>query len=216
MENEKYNLDKEYNIIKEGKSRKVTLKKQHPLKEARSFYFEVVFITSNGNTTKRVDDKTNFRRLYQEVQSELGTDDFWVDDAWVNGLSISGIDWVNIIAPNGMLDENFIDEVYNEPEYFTVKVQFCQNHGYDIDEERLDSIEVYDAKGENWVEGNWKVWFPEDWLADQFEMMYNTDIITNNWTYFVNGVAQLFSDDEPNGSAKYDRIGNFFVYTYEI
>ena len=163
---------------------------------------------------------TDIDKMYEGLKDEFmekaHTDDFWIDDMWTEDSDLP-IDWMPIIAKGGIIDRVLLAEAFAGGDEFGIKTKFLSDGGCDITEESLGGVYVYDAGSENWVEGNWGVSFPDIWLYDTFGDMYPDEgMVILNWNYFEVGAACVFSDDVPNGVAKYDRIGDYFVWAYDV
>lgn len=217
-------------VIKEGtviKYEVSEIKESKKVKEAMSdLSFGIVYVNAMDSTTIFMTEKNNdVKKIRDEAYKNLlkqdpdASDDFWIDAVWAeDGVPEASIDWKEVIAPGGVLDQSMVDFVFESPEEFGVKVQFYMEH---IDsrlnpsklEEQLEEITVYDASGEDWVEGNFGSRFPEDWLFEYTQNSGNmTDFIETNWLYFEEPFARIASDDEANGDFTSDNYGQMFVY----
>ena len=116
--------------------------------------FEIVFVTSNYSTMRVIDAGTNIDEMYaglkEEFMAEAQTDDFWIDDMWTTDSDVEA-DWMKLIAPGGLIDRDMLEKVFEEGEEFIIRIKFLSDSGYDITEERLDGVYIYDAGSENWI-----------------------------------------------------------------
>lgn len=216
-------------VFSEGKkagkaSNGIAGKSKISLKEASEQSVTVVYVTSNHSETVVFTERNydDYNRIMKDLEKTFmavaRTDDFWVDDIWVEGVS-EGIDWKSFFEGGDRGFDPAKLEVFFEQdaEEIAIKMQFLTNNGWDSDsitEDTLEEVSLYEIGSERLVEGNYEVLFPEGWLGEKIEEMDLPDVIMDNWAYFEEGFARLFSDDEPNGDAKYDIIGDYFVYMY--
>ena len=187
--------------------------KEEKLQEA-SEGFSIVWVTSNYSVMKSgIKSIRDFERAIQDVKKEMkdqaNTDDFWIDDIWYDGRKLPDVDWKEILSQGQGIDQELFELVLDDPD-IAIKMEFLKSYGYSINEETLDGVGVYDAGSENWIEGNWKVRFPENWLYDEFEKRFSREkFVMEHYSYFEEGIARLFSDDKPNGVAYYDKINTY-------
>jgi uncharacterized OB-fold protein len=194
---------------------------QDKIEEARDG-FTIVWITSNYSVVKSgIMDQRSYDKAYNDTKKEMkemaDTDDFWIDDIWYDGKDMpSGINWKTVLLPKGQFNEDLLEQILTDS-YLPIKIQFLSNHGFDITEDNLDEVYVHDANGESWVEGHLRTWFPEDWLYDDFEQNNSKEkFIVENWSYFKEGIAKVYSDMDMNGKATFDKIDDYFVYSYGL
>lgn len=158
-------------------------------------------------------------RVSEEMDRILGTDDFWVDHVWMDYVKLPIDDNVleKIVTGNsGRIDPDNVVTIFEDGNEYLVKMNCLLESGYSFPEAEkyLDDCYVgHYPKGE-WIEGNWGVEFPYNWLADKAEEIGSDDLIMKNFLYFAEGFAKLFSDDVPNSNVEYARCGDYFFESH--
>ncbi len=212
---------------KANRGRKSEAKKpvEKKLEESDNLSFAIVYVNAmdsavvylnerNADDIKAIRDKAYKMLLASDPNA---SDDFWIDDVWnESGIDVD-VDWKDILAPGGVLNEDMVDYVFDNPEEFGIKMQFYLDQGNNINPKTIDTdledIMIYDAGSERWVEGNYGTRVPEGWLENHVEENgWMTGIVEDNYGYFEEGFARVVSDYEPNGEMIMDKIGDYFVY----
>jgi hypothetical protein len=190
----------------------------------------VVYVSSIGSSTQYVTEKnykdteTIFNAAWDDIekqQSDVG--EIWIDSAWVENIESPGdVNWKDIITDKkGQLDPTMIEKIFDDDE-FGIKAGFIIN-GYgnlnsDILDKYMDEIIVYDAKRDNWEEGNYDTEYPEGWLEDYCEETFPdlAKALEKNEGQSYFDWARLVSDQEINGGLECKKMGDYFVYMLGI
>lgn len=183
--------------------------------------FTVVYVNAMESVMVELTPRNydNVKDLAKEALQKLqavdpdASDDFWIDDVFPDSRELSNLDveWKDLLAPNLHLDQSMVDLVFDEPLEFSVKAQTLNDYGYDVDEDSLDLVTVYDASGEDTIKGFWDSKFPEEWLYDEAEMMGADSMILDNWSLFNQAFASFVSQDAPNGKRTFNWVGDYFT-----
>ena len=195
-------------------------------KAASDLEIQVLYVTSNHSVVVKVNDINHSdvagieEQVGKEMMEEAQTDDFWIDDAWVEkgDMEIANQTLIDIITggQGSRLNQDAVNQVFSDPEY-PLKASALVKWGYDVSQEAIDEIQVYKVGDESWIEGNFQEVFPDGWLYEEITNTMNLpEWMETNYVYFEDGFARMLSDNVPNGDAKYDRIGDYFVYTYNV
>jgi hypothetical protein len=184
----------------------------------------VVYVSSIGSSTQYIDEK-NYKKLdnifdaaWKDIESQqTDVGEIWVDTIWTEGIEApDSIDWKALVVDkHGLLDSTIIEKVFKDDE-FAIKAGFIIDvAGKSVDINKyIDDVQVYDARHDDWIQGNYNSEYPESWLDEYVENVY--DILYKeiekvhaegyfNW-------ARLVSDKEMDGSFESSRMGDYFVY----
>jgi hypothetical protein len=174
------------------------------------------YVSGDNSVTVSYDEKNyeNVKEIEASLETSLGSDDYWIDDLWVEGSNLK-VEWKDILADT-RIKADMLSHVFENDEEFFVKVAFLTDRQYDIDENILEEVTVYNASKDRWIEGNYKSEYPDGLLEEWAETFY-PDLLkelekANSETYF--DWARLFSDNEVNGDFDSMRVDTYFVYMY--
>jgi hypothetical protein len=188
--------------------------------EEKKIELHVVYVSGGSDSIQKVFDESNYDEIEgveSSLETSFGSDDFGIDDIWVDGVSVN-LKWENILVEKGRLNLELVSKIFEGGEEEFVKMQFLSDTGFDITPSNLEEVYLYDARSDNWVEGNFKSLYPDGWLEEQSEDLFS-DLIkaldkVNGQSYF--DWARLFSDEEVNGGFNSLRIGDYFVWSYNV
>lgn len=194
------------------------------IEESHDLVFQVVFVNSTDSVVVNVDSRhSDLDKLRNEVHKEFlkqdpnASDDFWIDDISLEKGSheLMKLDWNKILNAGGNIDEELFEMILEDPDN-AIKIQYLVSQGYDVDEDTLEEVYVYDASHDRQVEGNYKALYPEGWIDEVVENFYS-DLQKELQKYNAEGYmdfASLISDNEVNGDFDSSWIGDYFVYRY--
>ena len=180
----------------------------------------VTWVTSDYSVTKEV-TKRNYQNIEKEVAEEFkndaGTDDFWVDSVWSEDRNLSRIDWKELVTNKGSrLDLKMLDQVF-EDEGFAIKASFLLDRGYDVTDERLEEVSVWEAEWSEMIDSSFGDPVPSKWAWEQLEL-HRPDLAKalekGGEAYFELG--RWIGDFDPNGWAKWSYKRPYFVYTFNV
>lgn len=185
---------------------------------AKKITINVVYVSGVQDAVKAYNEK-NYRdieKIEDSLEDVFGSDDFGIDDVWVDGVKLD-VDWKNLLQYRGRLNVDLVEKIFEEDtDEMLVKMQFLNSQGFDIDEDSLDEVYVYDAKRDDIVEGNYGNKYPEglidEWAQDYYSDLYKLLEKYGSESYF--DWASLFSDNEVNGEFSGDFIGDYYVFKY--
>jgi len=183
----------------------------------------VMYVSSIGSSTQYVDEKNSndldaiFDSAWEDIRKQqIDVGEIWIDDIWVEGIESPGnINWKDILTDKkGLLDKKIIDKVFADDE-FGIKAGFIiENAGSGTNiNDYIDNVEVYDAKRDNWLIGNYGNNYPETWVeeyADNFFPDLKKQLEKVNGEGYFDW-ARLISDNQINGEFEADKMDDYFV-----
>lgn len=180
-------------------------------------------VLMNGMNSETINftDYKDFEKKYKDVVKKFkdatGSDDVWIDQIWVDRgpLSKLKIRWEDILLSGGKggLNKDTL-EMIMEDEDAGIKIAFLNDYGYDIESDRLEETQVWDASGDRPVDGNHGAVYPDGWVDDQVETFYSqaySALEKINAEGYMDW-ARLLSDEEVNGGFTSGWVGNYFVW----
>lgn len=180
----------------------------------------ITWVTSDYSVTKEVTER-NYKTIENDVAKEFkndtGTDDFWIDNVWSEDKNLSRIDWKVLVTNKGSrLDMEILNQVFKD-EDFAIKVSFLLDHGYDITNERLNEVFVWEADWSEMIDSSFSDPVPGEWAWEQLEL-HRPDLAKalekGGEEYFELG--RWIGDFDPNGWAKWSYKRPYFVYTFNV
>ncbi|MBD3216518.1 MAG: hypothetical protein GF311_28145 [Candidatus Lokiarchaeota archaeon] len=173
----KNNKGNQMKSIKERTSKGLQRRK---LREQK-FNYELYMTWYNPNyTSTMVVNQRNAKdvdKMFKEVEKDFidktGSDDFWLEDVWLEGTKLnikSNVLKSLISSRNKILDFDKVKALFDSQEMLLLKVQFLSDNGYDINEDNLKEVPVYDnSKGKDLYAPRTQTRFPEAWVYEMFE-----------------------------------------------
>ena len=153
--------------------------------------------------------------------------DICIDDVFYN--QEHDINWKQVIAPNGTLCQEAIDLLNSEDEFIAYKMQFVNDHQFNISfkdisdaiEARFIGFTINEDTGygeaDELVDVRYGYKYPQSFICEcventpQWKALDDMHIRLLCETYFGDGFAHMLSDQEINGVFRSDIIGDVFL-----
>ena len=178
-----------------------------------------VTVTLNSRNSKKIAGvrKEAFKLL--KASNPNASDDFWIDGIWSETHEVENVDWMSVLAPGGVLNQDMVNKVFESPEESAIKLsilgEYFNNLSAKIIEDNWDSIELYDAANEDWVGGSFGSSYPELWLETfaetNSELSPISAVLTGTSYYSCFDWARAVSEVEINGAFSSGQFGDYFA-----
>lgn len=194
--------------------------------------FGLSIISGVQQTVVQYDTQESVQDFYARMKCEHGFEDLSIDDVFYN--QVPEISWRDVIAPGGVLVQDYIDLLNSDDPFIAHKIQFINNKWFDLEIEDISySIRAIDTgyspesvkmspSPMDIVYCDYGHKYPESFVDECVQQ-------TPQWTqllrqleachcesYFGDGFARMLSDLECNGVLTTGFIGDVFLVKWNM